>query len=411
VSTQASAGTDRTQADSRAAWLRLCVAVVLSTIGGVGMWSFPVALPAVQAEFAIPRADVSLPFTLAMVGFALGGIMMGWLVDRFGVVVPVACGTISLMLGYLLSGSAPNIGWFAIGHALIGLGASATFGPLMADISHWFRRRLGIAVAVASAGNYVAGTIWPPIVQHLIETQGWRATHLGIGWFCIATMLPLALLTLRSRAPTLHMSAAASTAAQARGSLGVSPNALMALLCIAGVACCVAMAMPQVHIVAYCGDLGYGPARGAEMLALMMAFGIVSRVATGFIADRIGGVPTLMLGSVLQGAALFLYLLFDGLVSLYVISALFGLFQGGIVPSYAIIIREFFSPREAGMRIGVVLMSTLFGMALGGWMSGAIFDLTGSYRAAFANGLAWNLLNGAIAAWLMLRPGRRVAPA
>ena len=182
-----------------------------------------------------------------------------------------------------------------------------------------------------------------------------------------------------------------------------SPPTLQVLLCIAGVACCVAMSMPQVHIVAYCGDLGYGVARGAEMLSLMLGFGIISRVASGFIADRIGGVRTLLLGSVLQGAALFLYLLFDGLMSLYVISALFGLFQGGIVPSYAIIVREYFSPREAGTRVGLVLMATLLGMALGGWLSGAIFDLTGSYRAAFLNGLGWNLVNVSIMTWLLLR--------
>ena len=169
--------------------------------------------------------------------------------------------------------------------------------------------------------------------------------------------------------------------------------------------------MPQVHIVAYCGDLGYGVARGAEMLSLMLGFGIVSRIASGFVADRIGGVATLLLGSALQGLALFLYLFFDGLASLYVISALFGLFQGGIVPMYAIIVREYFSPREAGMRLGVVLMATLFGMAFGGWMSGEIFDLTGSYQAAFVNGLLWNLVNVSIVLWLLTRPGRRVAHA
>jgi MFS family permease len=224
-------------------------------------------------------------------------------------------------------------------------------------------------------------------------------------------MLPLVILGMRRRPPAHEVAHAGAVAAQAQGTLGLSSNAIMALLCIAGVACCVAMSMPQVHIVAYCGELGYGVARGAEMLAVMMAFGIVSRVATGFVADRIGGIPTLLIGSVLQGVALFLYALFDGLVSLYVISALFGLFQGGIIPSYAIIIREYFAPREAGTRVGIVLMATLFGMALGGWMSGAIFDLTGSYRAAFLNGLAWNLLNVAIMSWLLLRPGRRVAHA
>jgi MFS family permease len=171
------------------------------------------------------------------------------------------------------------------------------------------------------------------------------------------------------------------------------------------------MSMPQVHIVAYCADLGYGPARGAEMLSLMLGFGILSRLASGWITDHIGGLRTLLVGSSLQALALLLFVPFDGLASLYLISALFGLFQGGIVPSYAIIVREYFPPREAGARVGSVIMATVFGMALGGWMSGAIFDLTGSYQAAFVNGVLWNLVNISIAAWLLLRAGRRLAPA
>ena len=200
----------------------------------------------------------------------------------------------------------------------------------------------------------------------------------------------------------------AATTGPARN-LGISPNALMVLLCVAGLACCVAMAMPQVHIVAYCGDLGYGPARGAEMLSAMLGFGILSRIGSGLIADRLGGAATLLIGSVLQAIALFLYLLFDGLMSLYIISALFGLFQGGIVPMYAIIVQQYFSPKEVGIRIGIVLMATLFGMALGGWMSGVIFDHTGSYRVAFLNGLIWNIVNALIVLWLTLRPTRSLA--
>jgi MFS family permease len=223
-------------------------------------------------------------------------------------------------------------------------------------------------------------------------------------------MLPL-IWVLRHRAPIQESRSADIKSAASARALRLSPNALQAMLCVAGLACCVAMAMPQVHIVAYCGDLGYGPARGAEMLSLMLGLGIVSRIGCGFIADRIGGVATLLLGSALQAVALLLYLLFDGLASLYVISALFGLFQGGIVAMYAIIVREYFPQHEAGTRLGLVLMATLFGMALGGWMSGVIFDLTGSYRAAFANGFLWNLLNVSIALWLLARPGRRMAPA
>jgi MFS family permease len=388
--------------ESSYAWLRLVAALALGTIGSIGMWSFVVALPAVQAGFGVARADASLPFTLTMIGFGLGGVVMGRFADRYGIVWPVVIGALALGAGYALSAVAASITQFAFAQGLIGLGSSATFGPLMSDISHWFARRRGIAVALVSCGNYLAGTLWPPIVQYFVASEGWRATQLAIGVLCVVTMLPLLLVMRR---PTPRSSAHETASATGPGdSLGVSPNTLMVLLCIAGVGCCVAMAMPQVHIVAYCGDLGYGPARGAEMLAAMMGFGIVSRIASGFIADRIGSLQTLLAGSMLQGVALFLYLWFDGLISLYVISALFGLFQGGIVPMYAIIVRERFSPAETGTRLGIVLMATLIGMAVGGWLSGVIFDLTGSYRAAFLNGLAWNVLNGGIVIWLLLRP-------
>jgi len=191
----------------------------------------------------------------------------------------------------------------------------------------------------------------------------------------------------------------------------LSPNLLQTLLVIAGFACCLAMSMPQVHIVAYCADLGYGVARGAEMLSLMLGTGVVSRMASGWICDRIGGVRTLLLGSALQALTLVFYLPWNGLTSLYVVSALFGLSQGGIVPAYAIIVREYFAPQEAGARVGVILMATIFGMAAGGWMSGAIFDLTSSYRAAFVNGILWNLLNLSIALWLLRQPRAQTARA
>jgi MFS family permease len=344
-----------------------------------------------------------------MLGFGTGGIVMGRLADRFGIAVPLTLGTLALGLGYVAVGLSANLWQVALAHGLlIGVGCSTTFGPMMADISHWFMRRRGIAVALAAAGNYAAGTIWPPVVQHFIATSGWRATHIGIGIFCLVTMLPLGLALLR-RLAHVHAAAAGIAAAHRQATMPFSPLTLQVLLCIAGIACCVAMAMPQVHIVAYCGDLGYGVARGAEMLSLMLGFGIVSRIGSGFIADRIGGVRTLLLGSVLQGVALFLYLMFDGLFSLYAISALFGLFQGGIVPMYAIIIREYFSPSEAGARVGLVIMATVVGMAGGGWLSGAIFDFTGSYQAAFLNGLAWNLLNLSIMTWLLLRSRREPA--
>jgi MFS family permease len=386
--------------DSTYAWIRLCVAVVLGTIGSVGMWSYVVALPPVQADFGILRADASLPYTMAMIGFALGGVAMGRLADRYGIVVPAIAGTLLTALGFFGAGYAPNIWILSAAHVVIGIGCSGTFGPIVSDMSHWFRKRRGIAIGIASCGNYAAGAIWPPIIQYFIEGHGWRAAHFGIGIFCLVTMVPLALM-LRRPSPVEHVDL--SGAGEAHGTLGLKPNTLQALLAVAGIACCVAMAMPQVHIVAYCADLGYGPARGAEMLSLMLGLGLIARVASGSIADKIGGLGALLIGSGLQAFALLLYLGFNGLTSLYVVSALFGLFQGGIIPMYAVIVREYFPPKEAGTRVGIALMFALFGMALGGWMSGAIFDFAGSYRAAFANGFLWNLLNIAIIGWLLIR--------
>ena len=389
------------------------------TIGNSGMYTVTVVLPRLQAEFGVTRADASLPYTLTMIGFGVGGIMMGRLSDRFGVMIPVMIGAAGIGLGYISAGSATSLLLFCLAQGvLMGLlGTSATFAPLVADTSRWFTRRRGIALAICMSGNYLAGALWPPVIQHFIDAYGWRPTYMGLGVFCLATMLPLALL-LRPRPPDVELRPASNPALGATqgvaGSrpLGMSPVVLQTLLCVAGVSCCVAMSMPQVHIVAYCGDLGFGAARGAEMLSLMLGMGIVSRLVSGWISDHIGGLRTLLLGSVLQGIALLLFLPFDGLVPLYVVSAMFGLFQGGIVPSYALIVREYFSPNEAGARVGTVLMATLLGMALGGWLSGLIFDLTGSYKAAFINGIAFNLLNLSIVLFLLLRDrGLRAARA
>jgi MFS family permease len=392
--------------DSRYAWWRLIAALALGTVGGVGMWSIPVALSVVQTDFSVPRGEASLGYTASMAGFAVGGIVLGRLSDRVGMLPPGLLGTAALSLGYVAAGIAPSLPFFVLAHAIIGFGASATFGPTIADTSQWFLARRALAVSIVSCGNYLAGALWPPVLEHFIATSGWRATHVGTGVFCAFAMVPL-LFALRRRVPGVVAMRADGFTEDSR--LGLSPNTLQVVLCLAGLCCCVAMSMPQVHIVAYCSDLGYGVARGAQMLALILLFGIPSRIVSGLIADRIGGVATLLLGSVLQGLALFLYLFFDGVTSLYVISALFGLFQGGIVAMYPVIVREYFSPQQAGVRLGLVLMATLTGMALGAWMSGALFDLTGSYQAAFLNGLIWNLVNVLIMVWLLLRPGRRYA--
>jgi MFS family permease len=388
--------------DGLYAWTRLAIGTVLATIGGVGMWAVIVVLPAVQAEFAVDRADASLPYTATMIGFALGNIFVGRAIDRVGYWIPALIASAVLAAGFAAASATTSITQFTLVQGVIGAGSSVIFGPLMADISHWFARRRGIAVSIAAAGNYLAGTLWPIVLPYMMDSGGWRFAYLACGVICLATMAPLALMMRRAR-PTEE----ATLRGKARPvePIAMSPAALQALLVVAGLGCCVAMSMPQVHIVAYCVDLGYGVARGGEMLSIMLAAGVVSRLASGWLADRIGGVKTLLVGSTLQCLSLLFYIPFDGLASLYVVSLVFGLSQGGIVPSYAIIVREYMPAAEAGQRIGIVVVATIAGMALGGWMSGWIYDLTGSYAAAFLNGIAWNLLNMAIALTLLWKSG------
>jgi MFS family permease len=387
--------------DSRRAWTRLAVAVLIGSLGSVGMWSVVVALPAVQTEFGASRGTASLAFTLVMLGFGSGGVLTGKIADRYGIVTAIGLGIGILGLGYIGAGLSNSIWQFILVHFAIGLSSSATFGPLMAEASHWFSRYRGLAVAIAASGNYIGGTIWPPLVNWGMQTYGWRHTHIAVGIFT-AVAMTLALIGLR-----MLMGAGTKrdhvNAPPPRVNLRLSTNTLTAILALASIACCVAMSMPQVHIVAYCGDLGYGVARGAEMLSLMLGFGIISRIGSGFLADRIGGIATLLIGSVAQGSALLFYLFFDSLTSLYIISAMFGLFQGGIVPSYAIIVREAMPASEAATRVGIVIFASVFGMSFGGWISGVIFDATGSYAAAFLNGVAWNLVNVTIMLSLLIR--------
>ncbi|HMN70528.1 MAG TPA: MFS transporter [Rhodoblastus sp.] len=386
--------------DGAYANLRLGVSVLAATLLAAGMWSIVVIMPKVQADFGVARAAASMPYTLSMVGFAGGAMLLGRWADRAGIVLPLCVSAVLLAAGFVIAGLAPGIEIFTAAHLLVGFGAAVGFGPLIADISHWFVRRLGLAVVVVASGNYVGGAIWPLVINQTVPLFGWRHTYIAIGLLVAALVLPLSL-ALRRR-PAEHTIAAATAAtAAAQRNLGLSPRALMILLSIAGVACCVAMSMPQVHIVAYCSDLGYGVARGAEMLSLMLFLGIFSRVASGYVADRIGGAKTLLIGSGMQGVALVLYLFFDGLASLYVVSGVFGLFQGGIVPMYAVICRELLPPREAGARIGALVTATIVGMAFGGYFSGVIFDWTGSYRMAFFNGVLWNAVNVSIVAWLV----------
>ena len=390
--------------DSPYARRRLILAVVLGLFGCSCMYVVSVVLPSVQAEFQISRSMASLPYTALMIGFGVGGMLMGRLADKHGVRLPLAIGGIALFLGFGLASMADNIYSFALAHGLLLglLGAASAFSPLLADTALWWNKRRGIAVAICASGNYLAGAVWPAVTQQMIDHIGWRNAYLTLGIVCASVVLILSRW-LKQRPPVMQTTATPAQQASAALPFGLSLNRAQLLLCLAGLACCVAMSMPQVHIVAYCADLGYGAARGAEMLSIMLGCGIISRLVSGAICDRIGGLRTLLMGSTLQGIALLMFLPFNDLVSLYLISALFGLFQGGIVPSYAIIIREYFPAEGTGQRTGAVMMATLFGMALGGWMSGKLFDITGSYKSAMLNGLVWNAMNLSIAIWLLWR--------
>jgi len=385
------------------AYIRLAASLTVMTMGTVGMYAIVVALKPIAAEFGATRSDASMAYAVTMIGFGVGGVIMGQWSDRVGVMWPALVGSVLLALGFVLAARAENLFQLYLAQGLlIGmLGNAALFAPLVADTTLWFHRRRGIAVAIVASGNYLAGVQWPPVIQYYIDLSGWRATYTGIGVFCLVAIPPLCLILYR-RAPVLNDTDSEQEADTDRP-LGLSPNGLHGWLCIAGIACCVAMAMPQAHIVAHATDLGHAAQRGAEMLALMLATGIVSRLGFGWISDRIGGLSTLMLGGSLQAVMLFGFMFAESLSSLYLMAALFGLSQGGIVPSYAIIARRYFVPGQAGWRIALVLSLTLLGMAFGGWLAGFLYDLTGSYRMAFIIAVGFNLANMAIAFALLRR--------
>jgi len=395
--------------DSAAAWCRLCLVLLMSVVVGVGMWSIVVSLPAIQLDLGITRAQASFPYVSTMIGYGLGGIAFGRFSDKHGIYKTVVVGIFAMAAGYGLASFATGVGFLSVSHGLlIGVGTSTTFGPLIAHVSHWFERRKGAAVGIIASGQYLSGAIWPTILEATIQDFGWRQTYWIVGITLLVLALPLSLVLRRT--PTRQGQAAVAGQASSLTRWPVSPFWLITLLMISVFCCCVAMSMPQVHLVAFCGDLGFGTATGAKMLSVMLAFGVVSRLGFGWLSDHIGGLKTAIIGVFLQGIGLALFLFFDTLVSLYLISAIFGLFQGGIVPAYAMAVREYFPQRVVGERVGMVMMASVLGMAVGGWAPGYLFDLTGGYDAAFVNGLLWNTLPLIIVGWIIIRI-RQMPPA
>ena len=382
--------------------IRLTTALALMTLGCSAMYAGVMVLEPLALEFDTGRGNSSLIYSTFMIGFALGGVVMGRLADRMGIMIPALIGSLALPAGFYLAAHASSILEISLAFSLLCgfLGSSFSMAPLIADISHWFSRRRGLAVGITFSGSYVAGAIWPPILQRMFDAQGWRESFIDLALLTLILMALLSLL-LYPRPPMNEQQPETGSVDSKSANSLVSGGTLQSLIYLAGFGCCVAMAMPQIHIVPYVMDLGHPAIRGAEMLGLMLGFGVISRIGSGWLSDRIGGLATLLLGSALQLAVLIAFLTGNNLVFLYGISIAFGLSQGGIVPSYTIILRAFFPPEQAGWRISTSFLFTVAGMAFGGWIAGLLYDLTGSYTVSFLNAIGFNILNLWIAASLL----------
>jgi len=388
--------------DTPKSWRRLGLALAIAIVTNVGIWAIVLVMPAIETEFSSGRAETALPYTLTMIGFGIGNYMLGRTMDRFGIVQALLGGSILIGGSFIFAALATSITELTVIHFCLGVGTAVGFGPLIADVSHWFKKKRGIAVAIIASGNYLSGAIWPSFLTPMLIESGWRDVYIFLGVIVVVLTIPMSF-AMAERPLASNVNSVAKDIDEKINENELSGRNLQWFLGIAGVCCCVAMSMPQVHIVAYCVGLGYGPAIGAELLSVMLACGVISRLTFGIISDQLGGVRTLMISSSLQMLSVLFFLPFNGAMSLYILSAIFGLSQGGIVPSYAIIVREFLPAKEAGERVGLVLMMTVFGMALGGWLSGIIYDSFGSYKIAFLNGALWNLFNLAIMAIVLIR--------
>ena len=385
--------------DTASSWRRLTICSVIGLFINIGIWSVVVVLPEIEREFNSSRASSALPYTFTLAGFAIGNFVIGSIVDRIGIAKATIYASLLISSNFLLCSLSDSLLIITSSHFFLGLGTAVGFGPLIADITHWFVKRRGIAVAIIASGNYLSGVVWSPLIGIMLSSFTWRDIYLSIAIVLPTVVIPFAFLLL-NKTTKIKSDTENDFYANNTKLVKISGGRLQFLLGMAGIGCCIAMAMPQVHIVAYCVGLGFGATIGASMLSVMLASGIISRIMFGLCADRIGSLNTLILSSALQMISLIFFIPFDGMISLFVVSAIFGLSQGGIVPSYALVVRHFLPAREAGQRIGIVLMLTIFGMAIGGWMSGFIFDQTGSYKMAFLNGILWNIFNLGILGWL-----------
>jgi len=396
--------------ETRASWVIALTALGIYTVSYGAPVITVVALKPIAAELGGARSVPALAFALAWLGSAAGGVAMGWVAERIGVRWTVMFGALMIGIGLVISTLGGQTALY-VGHGLfMGLvGNAGINAPLYVYVARWFDRRRGIAVALISSGQYLAGTLWPVLFERGIAALGWRQTMLVYAVFEIAVILPVAALVF-GPAPAASGMPAALAPGRAAPVLGLRPRTVQILLCIAGFLCCVPMAMPQGHLVAFCSDLGLPAAHGAAMLSLLLGCAFFSRIGWGFVADRIGGLRTVLAGSVCQITAMTGFLLTQEEAGLFAVAAIFGLGFSGIIPAYVVAIRELFPAVEASWRIPTLLLFSGTGMAAGGWLAGAIYDFAGFYGAAFVTGIAFNLVHIVIIGSLVLRRRRRVVP-
>ena len=390
--------------DSQQAWFRLAIIFTMSVIGTAGMWSVVIILPNIQSEFALDRAASTYPYVATMFGYGIGNVIIGRMLDRIGIAKPIIFALSLLVASYILSIFVKDVFFLSISQFFLGFSAAAFFGPMMADISNYFYRRKGLAVSLVASGQHLCGAIWPFLIKDFLLEGDWRNAHLFIAMVC-SILIPILFFLLGNKKPKIDIDQNLSSRKEdinSKVKLSISNKQIQILLMFAGVFCCVAMSMPQVHIVPLCIDNGYGLAVGTEILSFMLFAAVASRVIFGFLSDKIGPIQTLILGSSLQAISLTMFLPFNSQLSLYIVAIFFGLSQGGIVPIYAVIISKFLPSNEVAERVGLLIFATIVGMSLGGWLSGEIYDFTKSYKLAFINGIFWNIINLCIMVYLFI---------
>ena len=396
----------RAEVEGHGSWLAAGITLALLSVSYGSPLLIVVGLKPITESLHTNREVVALAAALSWVGTGLGGILMGWVADRIGIRRTVIFGAVNIAAGLLLS-STGKIWAIYIGHGLLLglLGNGAMFPPLMVYVSRWFEARRGTALALISSGQYIAGMIWPSVFQHGIAIYGWEWTMIAYAAVVVVTIPPLAALYLHP-APETPLPSVLEGRGRAKPTVfGMPPNLVLGMLCAAGFCCCVPMALPQSHLVAFCSDVGISAVQGAAMLSVLQACAFVSRQFWGWLADRVGGLPTLLAGSACQALAIGAFMLTQNEVGLFAVSAAFGLGFSGIVPAYVLIVRELFPSSEASWRVPMVLFVSMGGMAFGSWWAGALYDHFGFYGPAFASGVIFNLANLTLIGFLVLKRG------